>query len=306
MHKRHFISLLCPIVLLFLIVSSGCSTTKSLVSKVKKEKPYLKKKVMVFPPVDHSGLPSGKAAEISESLVALLEESPRLLFYRPDDILSESLSLSSEVKTTKFGVAYYHPALAKMAKDRNMNVLVAAYLPPIETTRGRAGIWPLRYDAEIYKISMIINAMDVTNGCLYITKFDSEEVAFKSKDNFNKDEALNEALTEAMPKIVKRQASVVVKSLDEESWTGRILDINKGVIKINAGKDVGVLPDQLFSVYSEGESILCRTGRSIAPLSRKLGKIKTISVQEQYSLAAPESGGPFLANQTIMFIPQSQ
>ncbi len=108
----------------------------------------------------------------------------------------------------------------------------------IEITQGRAGIWPLRYDAEICKISMIINAMDVTNGCLYITKFDSEEVPFKSGENFNKTEAFNEALTEAMPKILKRQASVVIKSLDEESWTGRILDISKGVIKINAGKDV--------------------------------------------------------------------
>ncbi len=306
MHKRHFISLLCTILLLFLIVSSGCGTTKSLVSKVKKEKTYLKKKIMVFPPIDHSGLPSGRAAEISESLVEFLKESPRLLFYTPNDILPENLSLPSEVKTTKFGVAYYHPALAKMAKDKNMNALVAAYLPPIEITRGRGGIWPFRYDAEICKISMIINAMDVTNGCLYITKFDSEEVAFKSGENFNKNEALNETLTEAMPKILKRQASVVIKSLDEESWTGRILDISKGVIKINAGKDVGVLPDQLFTVHAEGESILCRTGRSIAPLGKKLGEIKTISVTEQYALAAPESGGPFLAGQAIMFIPQSQ
>ena len=306
MHTRHFSSLLCPILLLFLIVSAGCGTTKSLVSKVKKEKPYLKKKIMVFPPIDHSGLPSGKAAEISDSLVELLKESPRQLFYSPDDILSENLSLPSEVKTTKFGVAYYHPDLAKMARDKNMNALVAAYLPPIEITQGRAGIWPLRYDAEICKISMIINAMDVTNGCLYITKFDSEEVAFKSGENFNKTEAVNEALTEAMPKILKRQASVVIKSLDEESWTGRILDVSKGVIRINAGKDVGVLADQLFTVHTEGESIVCRTGRSIAPLGKKLGEIKTISVMEQYSLAAPESGGPFLAGQTIMFTPQPQ
>jgi len=276
-----------------------------MVNLMKKEKPYLKKKIMVFPPVDHSGLPAGKAAQISDSLVELLKTSPRLLFYTPDQLLPENLEMSSEVKTTKFGVAYYHPELAKMAKDENMNALIAAYLPPIEINKGRAGIWPFRYDADIYKISMIANVMDITNGCLYLTKLDSEEIAISSKKvkDLKENEALNEALTKALPDILERQASAVIEGLNEEPWTGRITDVSKGVLKINGGKDVGINSDQLFDVYDQGESIVCRTGRTVDLLGKKVGKIKTVSIMDQYSLAAPDTGGPFLSGQTVIFIP---
>jgi len=272
-----------------------------MIAKIKKENPYLKKKIMVFPPIDHSGLPAGKAAQITESLVDLLKESPRLLFYAPP----QDLTLPTEVKTPKFGVAYYDPGLAKMARDKDMNALMAVHLPPIESTRGRAGIWPFRYDAEIYKISMIVNVMDVTNGCLYLTQFDSEEVpiALDEAKELNESDAFSQVVEEAMPAILKRQAAIVVKDLAEEVWTGRILDVSKGVLKINAGKDVGIFPDQLFTVYAPGESILCRTGRTVDLLGKNVGKIKAISVTEHCSLAAPESGGPFIAGQTVVFMP---
>lgn len=301
MRTRHIPNLLFPILMLFLSVNSGCGTTKSMIGKIKKENPSLKKKIMVFPPIDHSGLPSGKAAQITKSLVELLKESPHLLFYTPP----HDLSLPSEVKTPKFGVAYYDPGLSKMARDKNMNALMAAHLPPIESTRGRAGIWPFRYDAEIYKVSMIINVMDVTNGCLYLTQFDSEEVPIDldTAKDLNENEAFCQAVEEAMPAILERHSATIIKSLSEEAWTGRILDVSKGVLKINAGKDVGIFPDQLFTVYAPGESILCRTGRAVDLLGEKVGKIKTISVMEQHSLAAPESGGPFIAGQTVMFMP---
>jgi hypothetical protein len=138
-----------------------------------------------------------------------------------------------------------------------------------------------------------------------LTKLDSKEVEFSSKKikNLEKNEVLDEAIAEAVPDILERQASAVVKSLDEEPWTGRILDVSKGVLKINAGKDVGINPDQLFTVYEQGESIVCRTGRTVDLLGKKVGKIKTVSIMDQHSLAAPETGGPFLTGQTIIFIP---
>ncbi len=301
MRRRYFVGILCPILLLLLIMNSGCGTTRSMINKVKKEKPSLKKKIMVFPPIDHSGLPSGRAARISEGLVELLKESSNLLFYD----LPEDLSLPSEVKKPKFGVAYYHPEIAEMAKVRNMNALMAAHLPPIEKTKGRAGIWPFRYSAEIFKVTMIINVMDVTNGCLYLTEFVSEEVPLSlgKVESLKENEALNLALEKAIPAILKQQAAAVLKSLAHEPWTGRILDISKGVLKINAGEDVGLRPDQVFTVYTQGESVLCRTDRTVVSLGKKIGKIKTISIMDQHSLATPEEGGSFLAGQTVMFTP---
>jgi len=301
MLKQRSVKMFYPILLLFLVMNTGCATTNSMLDKVKREKPSLKKKIMVFPPIDHSGLPPGRAAQATENLVTLLKESPHLLFYAPP----EDLSLPSEVKAAKFGVAYYNPELAEMAKNKNMNALMAAYMPPIEVTKGRGGIWPFRYPAEIFKISTIINVMDATNGCLFMTEFVSEEVALATKKvkGLKEEEMIQQAFEKAIPNILARQASAIEKNLVDDPWTGRILDVSKGVLKINAGKDVGICPDQLFTVYKQGESILCQTGRTVDLLGKKVGEIKTVSVMEDYSLAAPETGGPFSAGETIVFIP---
>ncbi len=301
MQRRYFFGLFYPILLLSLFLNYGCGTTSAVVQKIKKKEPYLKKRVMVFPPIDHSGLPPGKAAQIASELINLIKESPGLLLFAPPS----DISLPEEIKSPEYGVVYYHPDLAKMARDMNMNAVMAAYLPPIETTTGRAGIWPFRYDSKNYKISTIMNVMDATNGCLYLTDLVSEEVAFPKEETETRNAAENVdlALTEALPAILERQTSAIVDHLAKEPWTGRILDVSNGVLKINAGKDVGVLPEHRFIVFEQGESIVCGTGRSVQPLGKKKGQIKTVSVMEQYALAEPEAGGPFSPGETILFSP---
>ena len=302
MQRRHFSRLLYPILILLLSLNFGCSTTRSLFKKIKPDEPCLKKKIMVLPPIDLSGLPTGTAARTSEDFLERLKHSHQLSIYTaPKDWV-----LPLEIKRPDFGVAYYDPAIAKMAKDKDMNALLAAFLPPIENTKGRTGIWPFRYDAEIYTISIVINVMDVTNGCLYLTDFSSKEVFFPLDeiDKLTKEEIFNQILIKAMPDILERQASAVIKELEEEPWTGRILDKKSGLLMINAGKDAGVQQDYLFGVYAQGESILCQTGRKVDLLGERVGQIKAVSVLEEYTLAEPESGGPFSIGQTIMFNPR--
>jgi hypothetical protein len=85
----------------------------------------------------------------------------------------------------------------------------------------------------------------------------------------------------------------------KEPWTGQILSVENGMIKINGGEDVGVRPDQLFTVFARGESITCRVGRSFDILGKKIGEIKTTSIMEKHSLAVPVAKGSFLAGQTV-------
>jgi len=301
MRKNHFIGFLNLVLMLVLMFNFGCGTTKSIVKKIKSEDPYLKKKIMVFPPIDLSGFPAGKAAQTTADLVEILKQSPRLSIYTSP----KGWALPEEIKRPRFGVAYYNPEIAEMAKNKNMNALLAAFLPPIETSRGRAGFWPFRYDAEVYKLSIVTNVMDVTNGCLYLTDFSTQDVyvPLDEKEGLSKEEIYDWILKEAMPDILDRQASSVQKELEEEPWTGRILDKKKGLLMINAGKDVGVQQDQLFTVYEQSESIQCRTGRHVDLLGKKVGVIKVVSVLEEHSLAAPLSGEACSIGQTIMFNP---
>jgi len=309
MNRHLFVRLLSLLLLLLLIVNLGCGTTKSLVKntkslvkKIKPAKPYLKKKIMVFPPIDHSGLPSGSTGQLNVYLVDHLKESPHLLIYEPP----KDLNLPSELKSPKFGVAYYHPDIAVMTKNMDMNALIAAFFLPIKTTNGRDGIWPFRYSTDIHEISLVLNVFNTMNGCLYLTNFDSEEIVFPTDEEKNLKEKglLEQVMTKAIPDLLERQAATVIEKLVEASWAGRILGISNGVLKINAGKEVGVQPDQRFTVFEQGESIECRTGRIVDLLGKKAGTIKVVTVMPGYSLAAPDEGGPFSAGQTIIFIPE--
>jgi len=302
MRKHTIYCCFYPIMVMLLIMTLGCGTTKSIYKKVKPDKPYLIKKIMVFPPIDLSGLAAGKAAQTTQDFIEILKQSPQLSIHTPPD----GWSVPTHIKTPKFGVAYYDPKIAQMARDRNMNVLLAAFLPPIEKTIRRDGIWPFRYDADVYKIAIVINAMNVANGCLYLTELSSNDVYFKPDEvsGMAQKEIFEKVWEKGMPDILEQQAELVTEKLIAEPWTGRILNNQKGLVMINAGKDSGVQPGQLFNVFSKGESIVCQTGKQLDLTGEKIGEIKAVSVMEEHTLAKPESGGPFSVGQSIRFKPE--
>ncbi len=296
MRKQYFVGIFSLVVLFFLIGIFGCGIKRSLVQKIKPGKPELKKRVMVLPPIDQAELQSGWTAQICADFVELLGQSSHLLLYAPP----KDLSWPSGATSPAFGVVN-HPDLVKMAKDLNMDALITGILTPIETTE-KTKVWPFRKELKIYEISIVINVVDVTNGCLYLTKLVSEEVPFRliKAKNTNKTEIIDQALQKAIPPILKKLASAVVEKLEEAPWTGRILAVNDGTIKINAGKDVGLHPDQLFTVCAQGASITCLSNKTFDLLDKKAGEIKVTSIKEDH---APETGGPFLAGQIIRLFP---
>ena len=281
------------------IICLGCGTTKSLVGA---DSPVIRKKVMIFPPSDDSGLAPEKATKASSDLVDLLKDSDHLLVFSSP----ESPILAEADKAPRFGVANYNPLLVNMAKEQNMNALLSVYLPPIVTSKGRKGIWPFRYDADICSVSIIVNAMDTLNGCLYLTAMETEDVKFESEEvkDLSQKDLMSKAFEMAIPEMISRQATEIKNKLSEKSWTGRVLGVDAGILKINAGKDQGMIKDLLITVYAQGETIACQTDRTLRLLGEKVGEIKVVSVEDQYSMAMPLTGGPFEAGQTIMFAPE--
>lgn len=286
--------------LIFLFVSLGCGATKSVVQKMKSSKPDLKKRVMVLPFVDQAGLGSGKASEITLNFVGLLGKSPHLLLYETP----KSLSLPIGVGNPERGITV-NPELIKTAEELGVNVLITGVLNPIETKTNKTGIWPFRKTKKKYEISMILNVVNVNSGCLSLSRLESQEVTF-STDEFQsrrEDDITDQALKKALPRILKQQASAVTKNLSEQAWTGKILAVAENSITINAGRDLGVYPGQLFTVFAKGESIVCRTGRVVDLLGKKVGNIRTTSVTEKQSLAMPEAQAAFLPGQIVMSKP---
>lgn len=296
MKKQYFILLSSFFLSLLFFALSGCSTTKFVVDKIVTNAPDLKKRGMIAPLVDQAEFGRERTAQIAANFVELLKESPHLLLFQdPQGIPSGTGSKSPE-----FGIVI-PPDLVKRAQDLGMNALIIGVLNPLEATTRKTGIWPFRDISRIIEISMTVNIVDTASGCLYLTELDSEEMDFLIDELPGRDEneVIDQIIEAKMPRILKRQSAAVIESLVKEPWTGKILAVENGMIKINGGEDVGVRPDQLFTVFARGESITCRAGRSFDILGKKIGKIKTTSIMEKHSLAAPVAEGSFLAGQTI-------
>ena len=307
MRRQHFLSSASLVLGIFLVLTPGCSTTKSVIEaispkavaeKILPTKSGLKKRVMVLPLVDQARLGSGRAAETTASFIKLLRKSPYLLVYQAP----ESVSLPKGGKQAKLGILT-KPELIKKAEHLDMNALVSGTLNPIEITTKKTAFWtwPFRKALKSYAVSVHIVVVDVQHGTIYMINRESVEVTFREDKLKDQDQGktINQVLKKAMPRILKRQSKAVTKGLAKEPWSGRILSIENNTIMINAGSEVGVQPGQEFTVFAQGETIACKDGKTLKILGKKEGKIKATSIMERHSLAVPVGEGTFLEGQVV-------
>ena len=141
---------------------------------------------------------------------------------------------------------------------------------------------------------------------LLLSNLESEEEWGSLEDKVksqDKKQLVDELLQEHMPRILKRQASAVLKKLLKDPWTGQILAVDNDTIKITAGKDIGLRPDQHFTVFARGESISSEGGQSFSLLGERIGEIRVTSIMEDQSLAVAVEQGPFSPGQAIRMTP---
>lgn len=319
MQINRILSLFLLPFLLILTLLAGCNTsrnvmdgtknvyrsTKKTVKKITPGKSNLKMRIMVLPFIDHMKIQSGMAEEATNSFIQMLRKSDDVLVFEAQRDVA--LPGTEDFQQFEFGVVT-NPDIAKKAEEMGMNGFITGILNPIETTTKRSGIWPFRKNYKIFDISLVINAVDVVSGTLFLTHLESEKTSVLLEDiediggEYEKT-ILKDFFPNAFARIIKRQSYVVADTLANKRWTGRILEIDKDMIKIGAGSDVGVRPGHRFEVFAEGESISSGRGTAIDLMGIKIGEIETLEVMEKNSLAFMLSGEEFKVGQLIRFNP---
>ncbi len=315
--KSYIFTRLLFLILMFpLIQGLGCATTKSIYEKVsdkakifkkvyRKVRPGnagLKKRVLVLPFLDQAGMGEAKLAEITATLVDLLNADGHLLLHE----ISEPLPSTVKIRSPKFGIVI-DPDLAKRAEEMGMNALITVVISPFEVHSKKTGIWPFRGTKQEFEISMVVNALDITNGTLFLTNLESGKVKSQEQeiDDFlvieeeGEAEIDEEALNKALAEILEAHASAIIDALKDQPWSGRILSADGKTIIISAGKDVGLTAESVFEVFGRGDSIRTASGRSLYLLGPKLGEIKTVKVMESHSSAVPLTGEQFRPGHVI-------
>jgi len=316
MKRDTFTKLYLFILMFLLIAGGGCSTTKAIYEtvsgkakvfkkvyrKVMPAKAGLKKRVLVLPFLDQAGMGEAKVAQITTMLVDLLKADGHLLLHKA----TEPMPSTVKIRSPKFGIVI-DPDLAKRAEEMGMNALITVVVSPFEAHSKKTGIWPFRRTKREFEVSMVMNALDITNGTLFLTNLESRKVKSQEQevDDFLVIEEEGEAeidegaLDKALSKILELQASAIIDALQDQPWSGRILSADGKTIIISAGEDVGLSAERVFEVFGRGDSIRSASGRSLYLLGPKLGEIKTVKVMESYSSAVPLTGEQFRPGQVI-------
>jgi len=301
MHRKRFAGLVFLGILLALIFVPGCSTTRSLVQKVLPGKsPHLKKKVVVLPFVNYSGLGQESSRQITADFVGLLGESPHLLTF--DSTIAAALF--KDVRLSEFGLIT-DPEIIKDAAKLGINAIITGVINPIETSTKKTGIIPFRKLSKIYEISLFVNIMDTSIGTLLSTNLASgdDAVALEEIQDQNEKDFAEQSSKNVMSKIIKRQAESVIEDLLKEPWTGKILTADDNTLIISAVEAVGVRTGDRFEVFETDTTIMSKDGSAYKVLGKKAGDIKVTDVMEKHSLAVPLTEGPFMSGQIIRFKP---
>ena len=294
---------------LVLLVAGGCATTKKLYSKISPDSSGLKKRILVLPFWDQAGLGEEKLEQLATQFLSLLNKDGVFLIERG----RRSSAAADRVLVPEFGIVT-DPEQARRADQMGMNVMLTAVFTPLETQRIKTGIWPFRKIKDETEIAMYVNAFDVINGTLLLTRLESVKirtVADIIDEDWEEEEAAEpqkikpeideKTLTKSLSEIVENQAAEVSSALRERPWLGRIISSDASGTFINAGSDVGVVPGAVFEVLGTGETVTSASGRSVALLGPPIGEIKVTQVMKDRSLTSVQEGASFKPGQIIRF-----
>jgi hypothetical protein len=266
---------------------------------------------LVLPLIDQAGLKEAKVKEIQDMFLEALRKDDHFL------IQAASMPPSSDPRSnpTQFDILV-NPAFAKWAESKGVNVLVTATLHPIDVNSEKKGFWPILIVQQKLELSMVVNALDLSNGTLFMTNLEGTKLKMEKQvegfevlqiEGESKEEKEDDPLSHVGDKKIKKalagmvedQADAILEVLREEPWSGKILSVDGTKLVINAGRDVGLIMGSLFEVFGDGEPIQSVNGRTYNLLGPKLGEIKVVRIMDDQASAVPWVGEGFKAGQTI-------
>ena len=289
------------LLLVFMVLTAGCATTYRIYSSVVSERSGLKKRILVLPILDQAALGDDKIKRIESVLISTLTKDGNVVVAAP----SNSGTPSDKKRLPRYGIVI-DPDQAKRAGQMGMNVLLTAFISPLDYTSKKSGIWPFRKVKHEAELSMVLNAFDVISGTLFLSRIESRKIraevdAFEEEQEgqSSKPEIEEKRAEKALNQIVEDQVSAVLTALRGQPWSGRILSAGSETVTISAGKDVGLTVGTLFEVFGMGEPIRSADGTSLIPLGIKVGEVKVTEVMESEALAEPINNGLFSPGQVI-------
>ena len=261
------------------------------------DKPVLKKKVLVAPAINQTGIRRDLDEKIMQSLISYLGEDEYLLISR----LDKGSDANFNPRTLQYGIVIDNEQVKK-AQEYGMNILISCVLHPIELDIKRKGIWPFRKTRRIVDVSISVNAIDTTNNTLVVSK--NETVSLKT-DDINPDDTIEwkpdiNLIESGINSVIEELSTLVLKKLTQHPWQSRVYKSESDAYVIKAGHDIGINEDTVFELYAKGETIGSFTGDEYSILGDKLGEVRAESVSKDRSVLRINPGNERFKNAEII------
>lgn len=261
------------------------------------DKPVLKKKVLVAPVINQSGIRGSIDEQISQKLISNLVEDKYLLVSR----LARDSVENFNPRTLQYGIVIDNEQVLK-AQEAGMNILLSCVIHPIELDIKRKGIWPFRKTRRMVGVSISVNAIDTTNKTLVVSKNDT--VSLKTNE-INPDDTVEwkpdmNLIEKGIDSVIEELSDLVSEKLAEYPWQSRVHKSESDSIVIKAGHDIGIDNNTVFELYSRGESIKSFTGDEYSILGNKLGEARVKSVSRDRTVLGISPGSDVFKNAEVI------
>lgn len=108
------------------------------------------------------------------------------------------------------------------------------------------------------------------------------------------------ALGQATRAAVSDAVMFVVNNMEDQPWQGMIVTVKGNQVTINAGYNMNISMDSVFSVYSKGEELIDpATGLSLGSALTRSGTIRVTQVSDKFSIATVIEGSGFKRGDVI-------
>ena len=278
------------------ILICGCSFTSPILHPFGTSKSWLKKRVLVTAIVDQAGLGRQTTEQLRHMLLTGLSASGKVVILDSE----QAISTPSSAAKPSYGVVI-DKALLKMARKKGINAVLTCVIGPIDGEKKIVGIWPLRKAVAYYQISLVSNLIDPQSETVIISHLESDGIKIDlRKDKLTDKQSVRAELASTiLPRLIKHSIKPLIKALESEPWEGRILSVDHRIL-INAGHDVGLMPQCQFDVYAGNERVKTKNGSEVVVFWQKVGTIRVTEVGSKTSFAIPVKGKGFKPGQKIV------
>ncbi|MBW2093687.1 MAG: hypothetical protein JRI80_02255 [Deltaproteobacteria bacterium] len=294
--KKRLLRIVGLILLITLGAFWGCSSTHSLLKRIRSSEPLLAKRIKVIPFLDETHLGGNLGNAFTAEFISKIRKIPFVIL----DEKPFGLSMPDNMKSPRFGIVTPKNFIRK-AEERGLNILITGVLNPVDVTMKRTGIWPFRKNTRFYEISVVVNLIDVSTGAVLFTRLETRKFSGSEEEYADNDkEFMAELIKDHLPEILKKQVSAITEVLEGIPWIGKVLSAEDKAIRVNGGRDVGIKKGDVFQVFSYEKWINSMSGRPYPVRSQRVGEIEIVSVDDHEAVARPLSGGAFTIGQVIL------